>query len=137
MNTHGEVFEAAYDGELPRVRRARRARAQEIAIQYRLLPRSAGARSAQAPVQVQRLAAPRLAGEARRAALTLELGREQIEARLARFVARLRPHGRRSSARRVDYVDLRYPNGFAVRVPELRARRRRRARARKSAGDEA
>ena len=49
----------------------------------------------------------------------LELGRENIEARFSRFVAlHDRTIGRLE--RRIDYVDLRYANGFAVRVPELR-----------------
>jgi cell division protein FtsQ len=51
--------------------------------------------------------------------MTLELGREQIEARLARFVeAYSRTLGKLD--RHIDYVDLRYANGFAVRIPELK-----------------
>jgi cell division protein FtsQ len=51
--------------------------------------------------------------------MTLALGRENIEARLARFVA---VHDRTLGqlGRRIDYVDLRYANGFAARIPELR-----------------
>jgi len=50
---------------------------------------------------------------------TLELGREDVESRLARY---LDVHERTVGAlkRRVDYVDLRYTNGFAVRIPELK-----------------
>jgi cell division protein FtsQ len=49
---------------------------------------------------------------------TLELGREQAEARLQRYITH---HDRTIGqlARRIDYIDLRYPNGFAVRIPEL------------------
>jgi cell division protein FtsQ len=51
--------------------------------------------------------------------VTLALGREQVEARLARYVAMhertLAPLGRR-----VEYVDMRYANGFAVRFAEQR-----------------
>jgi cell division protein FtsQ len=50
--------------------------------------------------------------------MTLELGREQMEARLARFIAAY-PHAIAPLKRRIDYVDLRYANGFAVRVPEI------------------
>ena len=47
------------------------------------------------------------------------LGREDIEARLARYIdAHERTVG--TLARRIEYVDLRYPNGFAVRIPELK-----------------
>ncbi|MFO1396245.1 MAG: cell division protein FtsQ/DivIB [Burkholderiales bacterium] len=54
--------------------------------------------------------------------LTLELGREEPDARLARFVA---AHGRTlgalaRSGTRVETVDLRYRNGFAARVPSFR-----------------
>ena len=44
----------------------------------------------------------------------LELGRQDIEGRLARYLA---VHERTVGTlnRRVDYVDLRYANGFAVR----------------------
>jgi cell division protein FtsQ len=53
--------------------------------------------------------------------LHLTLGRdaEQAEARLARFVA-VYPGTLGKMARAHEYVDLRYPNGFALRVPELK-----------------
>jgi cell division protein FtsQ len=55
--------------------------------------------------------------------LALELGRdsaaEPVERRLARFVAAY-PQTLARIARRHEYVDLRYPNGFALRVPELK-----------------
>lgn len=56
--------------------------------------------------------------------LALELGRDlatdPAERRLRRFVAsHASTLGR--IARRHEYVDLRYPNGFALRVPELKA----------------
>jgi cell division protein FtsQ len=54
--------------------------------------------------------------------LQLMLGRDaaQAEVRLARFVD---TYGQTLAriARHHDYVDLRYPNGFALRVPELQA----------------
>jgi cell division protein FtsQ len=54
--------------------------------------------------------------------LNLELGRdlahEPVERRLARFVAAY-PQTLARMQRRHEYVDLRYPNGFALRVPEL------------------
>jgi cell division protein FtsQ len=45
--------------------------------------------------------------------LLLELGREQMQQRLARFVA-VYPYSLAMMASRVNYVDLRYRNGFAV-----------------------
>lgn len=54
--------------------------------------------------------------------LNLELGRdlahEPVEGRLARFVAAY-PQTLARMQRRHETVDLRYPNGFALRVPEL------------------
>lgn len=115
VNTQGEVFRAAFDGELP-VFVGPEGSAREIAIQYRYFQRSLKA-IGQAPVQV--LVNARRAWQLKLGdGLTLELGREDIEARLARFVAlHDRTIGR--LGRRVDYVDLRYANGFAVRVPGL------------------
>lgn len=54
--------------------------------------------------------------------LTVQLGRDSekdpVRERLARFVeVYRRTLGRMSH--RLDYVDLRYPNGFALRVPEI------------------
>jgi len=53
------------------------------------------------------------------AALTVDLGRSVPEERLSRFVAYYaRTLGALARAgRRVEYIDLRYRNGFAVRVP--------------------
>jgi cell division protein FtsQ len=116
VNTHGEVFQAAYDGELP-VFVGPEDAAREIAIQYRYFQRSLVAMG-ETPVQVR--VTPRRAWQVKlQSGLMLELGREHIEARFARFVAlHARTIGRLD--RRIDYVDLRYANGFAVRVPELR-----------------
>lgn len=59
--------------------------------------------------------------------LTLELGRDEPETRLARFVA---AHARTlgalaRSGTRVDAVDLRYRNGFAARIPTFREKNAR------------
>jgi cell division protein FtsQ len=53
--------------------------------------------------------------------LHLVLGRDAdgAEARLARFVAAY-PETLARTGHRYEYVDLRYPNGFALRVPEPR-----------------
>lgn len=116
VNTHGEVYRAAYDGDLP-VFVGPEGTAREIAIQYRYFQRTLSAMG-ETPVQVQ-VSARRAWQLKLKSGLTLELGRESIEARLARFVAlHSRTIGR--LGRRIDYVDLRYANGFAVRVPELR-----------------
>ncbi len=114
VNIHGEVFAAAYDSALPVFIGPDPASAKEIAIQYDYFRRTLVALD-DAPAQVQ--VSPRRAWKVRLASgLTLELGRDDIEARLDRFVATYaRTVGQLPY--RPDYVDLRYSNGFAVRVP--------------------
>ena len=55
---------------------------------------------------------------ARNTAALIDLGRDQVEARMARFLSiyepTIAPLGRRAGG-----VDMRYGNGFAVRVPGL------------------
>lgn len=121
VNSYGEVFQAAYDGELPLFVGPDGA-AKEVAIQYDYFRRSLAA-IGKVPLRVQ--VSPRRAWQIQlEDGLTLELGREQVEARLARFVAAYeRTLGQ--LGRRIDYVDLRYANGFAVRIPELKSEKPR------------
>jgi len=116
VDIHGDVFEAAYGGALP-VFVGPAGTARELMLRYEHFRRSL-APLKKVPVQI--LMSPRRAWQIRlQDGMTLELGREQIEARLARFVGVYeRTIGR--LARRIDYVDLRYANGFVVRIPELR-----------------
>lgn len=115
VNVQGEVFEAAYDGALP-VFNGPAGAAKEMAIQYDHFRRSLAAIDRQ----------PREINVSTRRAwqielddgLTLDLGREQIEARLRRFVETY-PRTIARMKHPVDRVDLRYANGFAVRVPGL------------------
>ncbi|MBI4193903.1 MAG: FtsQ-type POTRA domain-containing protein [Betaproteobacteria bacterium] len=119
VNQQGEIFEAPFAGELPMFVGPRES-AKEIAIQYEYFRRilaTIGAMPEQVQVSPRRAWQIRLAGGP-----TIELGREQIEARLSRFVASY-PRTLGRLGRRIDYVDLRYANGFAVRVPELQSQR--------------
>jgi cell division protein FtsQ len=116
VNTRGDVFQAAYDGKLP-VFVGPPGTSKEIAIQYEFFRRNLSAIGT-TPVMVR--VTPRRAWQVRlEGGPTLELGREDVEARLARY---LDVHERTVGAlkRRIDYVDLRYANGFAVRIPELK-----------------
>jgi cell division protein FtsQ len=115
VNAQGEVFEAAFPGKLP-LFIGPPGSAKEIAIQYEYFRRSLAAIDrVPAQVQVSQRGAWQLRLED---GPMLELGREQIEVRLAKFIAAYeRTIGR--LARRIDYVDLRYANGFAVRIHEL------------------
>jgi cell division protein FtsQ len=128
VNTHGEVFEGAHAGRLP-VFIGPPGTAKEIAIQYEYFRRSLAA-VGETPAQVQ--ISPRRAWRLKlESGLTLELGRESVEARLARFVA-VYGHTLARLERRIDYVDLRYANGFAVRVPGLRREQAEPKRARRT-----
>jgi cell division protein FtsQ len=116
VSVYGEVFEAAYDARLPGFT-GPAGTAKEIAIQYEYFRRSLAVID-KVPAQVQ--VSARRAWQIRlEDGLTIELGRQQIEARLSRFsVSYERTLGRLQ--RRIEHVDLRYVNGFAVRIPELK-----------------
>jgi cell division protein FtsQ len=105
VNAQGEVFEAMYEGSLPLFNGPNGA-AKEMAIQYAYFRHSLQS-IGRTPVQVN--VSPRRAWS---------LGRSDIEGRLARFVQSY-PQAVDVLGRRMQHVDLRYANGFAVRVPEL------------------
>ena len=121
VNSHGELFNAAYRGasSLPRFSGPEGASA-EVTQQYaRLVPLldSLGLQ-----IQLIQLSA-RLAWQIRASdGLAIELGRDEVgstaQSRLARFVA-VYPHTVGKLSRRLNYVDLRYPQGFALRVPDV------------------
>lgn len=121
VNTYGEVFE----GEAPDAVRlplfaGPAGSAREVTQRYGAF------RQALAPLGIeprQVLLSPRYAWQVRLSnGLTLELGRDQLKEpvldRLSRFVASY-AQTIGSLNRKLDYVDLRYPNGFSVRVPEI------------------
>ena len=116
VNTYGEVFDAASASRLP-VFAGPEDAAGEIALHY-VAFRDALAAIGRSPVEV------RLSG--RRAwqiklddGRLLELGRQDVVRRLARF-AEVYPRVAEQLRDTVYRVDLRYPNGFAVRLPGLR-----------------
>jgi cell division protein FtsQ len=115
VNTQGEVFEAPYAGKLP-VFNGPEGAAKEMAIQYAYFRRSLepiGREPVQVNLTARRAWSLRLEGGP-----AVELGRTDVEGRLARFVQNY-AQAATLLGRRMDYVDLRYANGFAVRVPEL------------------
>ena len=118
VNTHGEVFEAATDATLP-IFVGPTGQAGEMTRQYRRFAEQV------APIErtIMRLKlTPRAAWQIKLDdGLTLELGRSDMEARLGRFVMVYdRTIGRLPPS--VAQVDLRYANGFAVRITETRGR---------------
>jgi len=124
VDTFGGVFAAEYDGALPQFA-GPQDRAGEVAQRYR------EASAALAPLGLEvdavRLSARggwqiNVTGASSR--LAIELGREEPSAQLERFVA---AYERTIAAlaragTRIEHVDLRYRNGFAVRVPGFRER---------------
>jgi len=115
ISVQGEVFRAAYDGDLP-VFVGPEGSEKEIAIQYNFFRRALESIN-QTPVRV-RMSERRAWEVGLAGGMTIALGREQVEDRLLRFVnAYGRSVGRLQ--RTIDYVDLRYANGFAVRIAEL------------------
>jgi cell division protein FtsQ len=127
VNTHGEVFTAAYAdaASLPQFS-GPLGTALEVARRYARY--SALLQPLDLRLQAVMLS-PRYSWQLRLSnGLTLQLGREvhdkdreRIEERLARFVAVYpRTLAPLAAGRRLDYVDLRYASGFALRVPGLK-----------------
>ncbi len=118
VNTQGEVFTAGMPAAaaLP-LFAGPEGMAKEMAIQFEFFQRAL-AKIQRSPREV-RVSARRAWQLKLDDGLVVEIGREKLEPRLERFVAAYdRTLGRMN--RRLDSVDLRYSNGFAVRVPGLK-----------------
>jgi len=118
VNTFGERFAAQSEAALPTFAGPPRTEG-EVTRRYRQYS------SALAPLgALERvILTPRFAWQLRLAnGLSIELGRDlandPADARLARFIAAY-PQTLGRLALRHEYVDLRYPNGFALRVPDF------------------
>jgi len=118
VNTYGEVFRVTVNRELPIFTGPTEASAKEVTRNYRrfsqiLLPLH------QSITDIT--LTPRYAWRIRlNTGTLLELGRDEIEDRLTRYVA-VYDHSiaRFNQERPLAYVDLRHPNGFAIRTPEV------------------
>jgi cell division protein FtsQ len=110
INRQGEVFAARSEQELPSFT-GQDGSAAEVTQQYTQFSQQLAALD----LQVTRLAlSPRHAWQLRLSnGMVLELGREDMQQRLARFVE-VYPYSLAAMQSRVKYVDLRYRNGFAV-----------------------
>lgn len=110
VSVRGEVFTAQYDGALPRFS-GPEGTAAEMAAAWKGIGEAAAALAS--PITELRLS-ERRAWQAKFASgLTVDLGRSEIEARLARFAA-VWPRIA-AAAGTATHADLRYPNGFALR----------------------
>ncbi|MFH1493635.1 MAG: cell division protein FtsQ/DivIB [Pseudomonadota bacterium] len=120
VNTQGELFQAASDLQLP-IFSGPADGVQEVASQYEFF-RQQLAKTGRRPVTVN--LSPRRAWQIKLDdGLVVELGREHVEQRMEKFVKVYdRTLGRLAQLQKaVDYVDLRYPNGFAVRMGDTAA----------------
>lgn len=122
VNTYGELFHAASDSDLP-VFYGPGDGVAEVAQFYgkfsQILAGGAGMKISQLALT------PRRAWQITTdKALVIELGREQMEQRLQKF-ASVYQHTLGGLRVGISYADLRYPNGFAVRKPELVAPKRK------------
>ena len=120
VDTQGEEFSAEFDGELPQFT-GPDGSAAELAAHFRefgaaLAPLRAGHRRA-AAVAARRLAAADH-GQQRRWRSSSGATSRASGCRASSPTTREPSARSRAPARAVDYVDLRYRNGFAVRVPD-------------------
>ena len=116
VNSNGELFDAASNDELPVLN-------GPAGMETELAKGLVDIRNILAPIRKKPV---ELSLSARRAWIIrlddgahLELGREQVKQRLSKFVDAY-PATLGSLNRSVAYVDLRYPNGFAVRMPDFK-----------------
>jgi cell division protein FtsQ len=118
VNAQGELFRGQSDADLPLL-------AGPAGTEGEVARRYLAFRDLLAPLGLdprQVLLSSRLAWQVRLSnGLTLQLGRDsdrdRVEERLAKFVS-VFPQTLARSRQRPDYVDLRYPNGFALRATE-------------------
>ncbi len=117
VNTHGEFFYAASDAELPTFSGPDDG-VIEVATQYVAFSKTLQPLN----MQVSRLVlTPRRAWEVvTDTGMTITLGRVDMQSRLAKFVEVYRTT-LAGLNRKIMYADLRYPNGFAVRKPQIAA----------------
>lgn len=119
VNTYGEVFRVVLDEKMPVFTGPMEANSQEVAQRYRQFS------EVLAPLQQSITAINLSSRHAWRVHLDtgtiLELGRKDIEKRLLRYVS-VYNHSivQLNQDEPLAYVDLRYPNGFAVSMPESR-----------------
>ena len=113
VNTYGELFHAASDSDLP-VFYGPGDGVREVAEHYGAYSKLLNGTD----IKVVQLAlSPRRAWQIKTdKGMVIELGREQMDARLSKF-ANVYQSTLESIGVNVAYADLRYPNGFAVRKP--------------------
>jgi len=122
VNVQGEVFQAESQDDLPQFE-GPEPRAAEMAERYRAFSGALQPLSMRlSELRLSPRGGWRIKAAGADGPLTLELGREEPDARLARFVAAYRQTlgALARAGTKVEVVDLRYRNGFAARVPAFR-----------------
>ncbi len=116
VSAHGEVFEAAINSALPILNGPHGSAPEVVArlIEFERILEPIDRQVVQITLSMRRAWRVRLDD-----GMVLELGRENLEARLVGFVAAY-PVALARLAHQPAYVDLRYSNGFAVRSPGLK-----------------
>ncbi|WP_137937740.1 cell division protein FtsQ/DivIB [Chitinivorax sp. B] len=116
VNTYGELFDAASNDNLP-VLDGPMGTSAEVSKGYLEI------RDMLAPIERRPMSVTLSARRAWSVKLDdgtlVEVGRENVKARLSKFVAAY-PRTLAVLNRNIEYVDLRYPNGFAVRMPDFK-----------------
>ncbi|MBZ0249690.1 MAG: cell division protein FtsQ/DivIB, partial [Burkholderiales bacterium] len=110
VSVRGEVFAADHEGELP-VFEGPEGAAPEMARLWPVVGKAAAPLGS--PVTELRLSARRAWQATLASGLVIEMGRSDVEARLARFAAAWPQVA--ADAARATRADLRYPGGFALR----------------------
>jgi cell division protein FtsQ len=112
VNTHGEVFVANTSESLPGFSGQPDTSAQVTEMYAAMAKQLAAIDQGIAQLSLS----PRFSWQVRlNSGMVLELGREDMQQRLARFVA-VYPYSLAQQGRAVKHVDLRYRNGFAANV---------------------
>jgi cell division protein FtsQ len=117
VNAQGEVFEAAINSVLP-VFSGPEEMAPEVVERYAQFEQLL---SPLARKVVQIRVSPRRAWQIRLDdGMVIELGRDNLDGRLAGFVAAWSGQAGAQAPNAPTYVDLRYSNGFAVKSPGMK-----------------
>lgn len=117
LNPQGDVFQAAWPGRLPQFDGPEGSSQDVMAAWQRYAKALAPLGSPLVAIELS----PRLAWRLRLAnGLELALGRQEADARLDRFVAQY-PGLETRLGGTLRYVDLRYPDGFAVKLGPARS----------------
>lgn len=114
VNTYGEIFNAGTEQELPAF-----IGQPETSVQVAEMYGELSVALQPLQQQIAQLSlSPRFAWQVRLGnGMVLELGREQMQQRLARFV-KVYPYSLATLAHALVHVDLRYRNGFAAYLPD-------------------